>query len=96
MKNYKTQNTELLRGAYQNYNRFGVSSLYGLYNSFSYAKARAWAYCEQLCKDYNGEDLRAISGNTFTFSAGFTFDDNGQKIFCYITPNHNRFYKVEG
>lgn len=89
---YKTQNTQNLRGAFSNYQKSGCSNLYGLYNSFSYAKARAWTYCEDLCHKFNGYDLKAISGNTFNFSAGFVFqNEQGQEVFCYITKTKNSF-----
>lgn len=92
MKFTKNQNTER---AFKNYTRSEAYSLYGIYDKFSMAKSRAWQYCEDLCKQYNGYNLKAISGNTFTFSAGFTFkNENGQTIFCYITPSKNQFYIV--
>lgn len=93
-KNYKLQKTNQLREAFRAYRFSDYYSLNDKYNNASVAKYRAWAYCNELCDKYNGSNLKVISGNTFTFSAGFTFDDNGQKIFCYITPSANRFYKI--
>ena len=95
--NYKLQKTNLLREAYRAYRYSDFYSLDDKYNNASVAKYRAWAYCRELCDKYNGSNLKVIGGNTFTFSAGFTFEnDDGEKIFCYITPSSNRFYKVEG
>jgi len=95
MKTYKTQNTKTLREAFWAYCHHGCDNLFGLYKTYSADKARAWAYCAQLCKDYNGHDLRAIAGNSFSFSAGFWFDDNGKTIFCYITKASDRFMIVD-
>ena len=66
-------------------------SLYHAYNDFSANKARAWRYCEELCKKHNGYGLKVISKNTFMFTAGFEFVDkeNGNTKFMYITPNYD-------
>ena len=72
---------------------------FSIYKSYSYEKARAFDYCKTLKEKYNGNDLKIISGNTFAFTAGFTFEQDNKKIFCHITKNNIKFLdlsKVEG
>lgn len=65
-------------------------NLWFAYKSFSKAKDRAWDYCEYLCKEMNGKDLKVISANTSFFTAGFLFYEDGQEKLMYITKSDNR------
>ena len=95
----KLQNTKTLKQAYKNYMQSGSYDLNNIYKSYSYEKARAFDYCKTLKEKYNGDDLKIICGNTFTFSAGVTYEKDNKKIFCHITKNNIKFLdlsKVEG
>lgn len=68
------------------------SEIYSLdccYQSYSGAKARAWARCLKWCNDYEGSNLRVITYNTNVFTAGFSYVDKqtGEKMFMYISPS---------
>ena len=92
----KLQNTKTLKQAYKNYMQSSNYDLNNIYKSYSYEKTRAFDYCKTLKEKYNGNDLKIISGNTFTFSAGFTYhnEQDNKKIFCYITKNNIKFLNL--
>ena len=95
----KTQNTKTLKQAYKNYMQSSNYNLNDIYKSYSYSKARAFDYCKNLCNKYSGQDLKIICGNTFTFSAGFTYSQDNKNYFVFITKDQNRqldLSKVEG
>lgn len=60
-------------------------NLWDAYGSFSEGKRDAWEYCQKLCKEKNGSGLKVIGSNTSFFTAGFVFEEDGQKKFMYIT-----------
>lgn len=66
-------------------------SLYSVYGRFSEAKQRAWEYCVNKMREYNGESLRIVSHNVNIFTAGFSFinGETGVLQFYYITPNYD-------
>lgn len=72
-----------------------IRSIYEAYKSPSWAKERAWEYCEQLCKEKNGKNLIVCNFNTMVFSAGFEFVENGIRHIAYITRDYDRFIPVE-
>lgn len=82
------------RTARNNINRYNYSTDYRLedvYGRYSSAKARAWNYCVELMKKYNGYGLKVLSSNTFMFTAGFLFEDKetGAVQFMFITPSYD-------
>lgn len=69
-----------------------AKELYQVYGSYSQAKVNAMEYCKEMMEKYNGYDLCIISHNCNVFSVGFIFkDDDGKKIFAYITRDYDRF-----
>ena len=72
------------------YKASNKGNLWFAYKSFSKAKAEAWDYCEALCKEKNGEDLKVISANTSFFTAGFLFEEEGRDYLMYITASDDR------
>ena len=84
--------TKKMESAYWRYKMSDRFNLYQAYNSFSKAKAEAWEYCEKLCEEYNGKELKVIGANSNFFSAGFLFEEDGKDMFMYITHGGN--YKV--
>lgn len=90
----KLQNTKQLRNAYREYLNSYDSELRDVYDSWSRAKDNAMDYCKGLCYEMNGHGLKIISHNIFAFTAGFIFEQNGEKIFCFITKDSDRFMKI--
>ena len=94
-ENMKKTNSKIIKKAYVTYQKYGKSQIYGLYKTISPAKLDAVDYCEELCKKYNGEDLRYFSATCWTFAAGFVFKENGKKCFCWITRDYDRYTEIE-
>lgn len=67
------------------YNRSDEYELYQAYGSISSAKMKAWEYCKELCYKKTGTGLKIISHNSFQFTAGFTYEENGKKYLMYIS-----------
>lgn len=86
-----------LDGAYQRYNMSDDMQLRDVYGRWSDKKERAYNYCVELMRKYNGYDLRIISSNTFMFTVGFEFPhpETGETMFAYITPDYNRCAIIE-
>ena len=69
-----------------------AKELWQVYDRYSHAKENAMNYCKEMMKKYDGFDLCIISHNSNVFSVGFIFkDDEGKKIFAYITRDYDRF-----
>ena len=68
-----------------NANRFDGYSLYEVYDRPSYRKEKAWGYCKDLCRKYNGTNLHIVGHNSSFFSVSF---DIGDKV-AYITHANN-------
>ena len=83
------------RNAYMSYLRSGLYSLYDCYNNFSSRKAQAWEYCQNLMEEKNGSGLKVISYNTNFFTAGFVYEDEGKKMFMYITASSDVASEIE-
>ena len=82
--------TKRERTAYTNYTRSTARTLRDVYSTYSRAKESAFDYCRALCYEHGGHDLRIISANTFTFTAGFVFTaEDGRDAFMYITPSYD-------
>lgn len=79
--------------AYRRYRNSDCYSLWQAYDSFSRQKEEAWLYCEDLCQKKNGRGLKVIGHNTSFFSAGFEYEEDGKRMFMYIT--HGGDYPIE-
>ena len=77
----KLQNTYRLYKASNNY------TLRDVYKSWSWAKEKAWRYCQELCEQYNGTGLKIIGANSQTFSIGFEYmnAETGEAMFLHHT-----------
>ena len=65
-------------------------SIFSAYGKPSFAKIRAFNYCLNTCRKYNGFNLRILSKNNFMFTCGFFFyNEDGKKQFYYITPSYD-------
>ena len=73
--------------AYESYRNSYMYDLWDAYDRFSHAKRNAWEYCKNLCEEKNGHGLKIISKNTFQFTAGFEYEENGKNMFMYITAS---------
>lgn len=76
------------------YNESNLYSLSNCYLKASDNKESAYDYCVNLMQKYNGENLRIISYNTFSFSAGFIGEYNGKRAFFYITKDYDRYIYI--
>lgn len=82
--------TKRERNAYTEYKRSTASTLWEVYGTWSRAKEQAFDYCRRLCYEHGGHDLRIITANTFTFTAGFEFTaEDGRAAFMYITKSYD-------
>lgn len=83
--------TSIAKRAYEDYRRSNMHRLEDAYTSYSPAKGAAWDYCRRLCYENNGHGLKVIATNTFTFSAGFEYEDaeTGVCMFMYITKAYD-------
>lgn len=79
------------KGNINSWNRSSYHSIYEAYDRPSSNKISAWQYCIDLCNKNNGRGLKVISRNTYTFTAGFEFDDaaTGEVMFMFITPSYD-------
>lgn len=69
------------------------TKLEDVYGRYSNAKARAFRYCEELCRELNGYDLCITAHNTMTFTVGFEFPhpETGEVCVAKITRDYNYF-----
>lgn len=81
-----------IKSAYNTYKSSNMTTLNDLYNTYSYAKLRAYNYCRNLYDTLNGYDFRIIGGNCMTFSVGFKYHDTttGEEMFVWITKTYDR------
>ena len=99
MENLKelNKNTKKAQGFIRSYNYHCYKSsscdIEAFYKKPSFNKIKAWLYCKELCKKYNGLGLAVTGGNCSFFSAGFTFNNDDKKYLVYIT--HATNYCIE-
>ena len=99
------QNTKQLRSKFNLYQSVRNATITGhrrygrtlddVYNSYSNAKQRAFNYCINLMKEYDGDGLIILAHNYMTFSVGFIGYINGLKHFFYITKDYDRALPLE-
>ena len=95
----KTEMRQLYR-MYHNYkfklDKYGLQKITDYYKYPSDNKCRAWQYCEEQCYEkFGGYKLTVISGNTYTFTAGFMFLKDNKEYFAVITKLHDWCCKVK-
>lgn len=73
---------------YERSTNYSLDDCYGRYSS---AKIAAWQYCVDLCRKYDGYNLKIITYNCMMFTAGFTYEDaeTGVVKFMYITRDYD-------
>lgn len=76
--------------------------LYNVYGSYSQAKASAWEHCKRVWRNYiekygwdNITSLKVISANGWRFTAGFEYDNHGDRYLVYITKSGDTEIKIE-
>ena len=84
-----------MKGAYERYKRSTDFSLYDVYKTHSIYKEQAWRYCEEQCEKKQGHGLKVIGHNCMFFSAGFEYEEDGKRMFMWITPSYDRTAAVE-
>lgn len=78
-----------LSGQYNRYMCSDAVYLSQVYDSWSAAKDRAYAYCAELARQCDYVGFAIVSHNTCFFTVGFTFYCDGCKWFAYITKDHD-------
>lgn len=91
----KGVNLKMMHAKYDEYLESDTMFLWQCYDNYSWEKAKAFEYCEELQKKYDGFGGRIISFNLNMFTYGFMFEKENKKYFAYITKNHDRFCEVE-
>lgn len=84
-----------VNGIIESYKNYAGRDLSDCYKKASVAKQRAYAYCRDKQRQYNGYDFRIISYNTFIFTVGFKFVDveTGKVMFMHITPSKDEIFE---
>lgn len=86
--------TRTAKGNYSSYKNSTMHHLGDAYKTCSANKVRAWDYCKKLEERKNGHGLKVIHKNTFIFTAGFEFEEDGKTMFMYITPNYDQAVEI--
>ena len=89
-----TKNKQI-KASMQKWEKSSYYSLYNCYSNYSVFKARAYNYCLDLMKKYEGENGKIISYNTMAFSFGFIGKYEGKKAFFYITKDYDKVLILE-
>lgn len=84
-----------MTGAYERYQRSTDYSLYDVYKSHSIYKEQAWDYCKNLMQEKGGHGLKVLGHNCMFFSAGFEYEEDGKKMFMYITHTADRCAEIQ-
>lgn len=94
-------NKELMKSAYNRWCNSSDDNIFKAYDSPSMKKIEAWEYCEDVCKRYNGHDLRVIGHSCYKFTAGFIGEKEDKEtggvkdIFVFITDCYDRCIGLE-
>lgn len=88
----KREQERTARANIRSYRNSTCYELWDAYGRCSVKKREAWEYCKRLCREFEGEDLKVISYNTYMFTAGFMYADpkTGELMFMYISPSYNQ------
>lgn len=65
------------------------------YNSASYYKHQAYNYWDNYVHEHEAKGLRILGHNCMQFSLGFTYIENGEEYFAFITAHNNYCCKVK-
>jgi hypothetical protein len=83
--------TQQIKRAFEDWKKSNDTELWHVYGRFSYAKNRAFEYCEHQKQMFSGYGLKIISHNTFSFSVGFIGIIDNKEAFIYITKDNDRY-----
>ena len=87
-------NSKLIKSAYRSYLTSEWQNIYQAYKNPSRRKVSAWESCTELCKKYDGRNLKVVSKNCDYCSAGFIGYVDGKRSFVWITACYNRYMEV--
>lgn len=76
------------------YNDSDMIQFWQAYDSPSHSKIEAWVNCKNLMNDLKGWGLKVISKNTFMFTVGFQFEEDGKNKLMYITPSKKIAFEI--
>lgn len=86
------KNTKFNKYMKDYYYKYMASNMYDLrdaYGTYSFAKHNAFEYCEQIRKEFDGENAKIITASKLVFTYGFTYIDtfDNTKHFVLITKS---------
>lgn len=86
---------KLMKDAYKRYLESYNYTLSDCYSNWSYYKEKAFNYCEDLRRQYEGRGGKIVGYCLMTFSYGFIGKINGKDAFFYITRYYDRYIYLE-
>ncbi|MBQ0112276.1 MAG: hypothetical protein KBT03_04015, partial [Bacteroidales bacterium] len=83
------KNKKFMQSNYRSYLKSDDENIFQAYGKPSQEKIKAYSYCEQICKEYDGKNIKVVGASTYIFTVGFEITYNDEQCFVYITPQHN-------
>lgn len=81
---------------YYKHNKHNLpQDIYDAYNKPSHAKAITFNEWKRFVQKHEARGLRIISSNCHFYTLGFTFIEDGEEYFAYITAYNNYCCKVK-
>lgn len=81
---------------FHRYCNSSVTSLHGVYKSWSDKKEEAYKYCLRDMKEHGGQDMRITGANGFTFSCAYrVIRDDGAYLVYHTRCNRFEFKYME-
>ena len=87
--------TKREQNIYNAYLRSNLTTLKQCYNSWSWAKERAYNECKNRCAEMKGHDFRIISYNLNVFTIGYLYEKDNKTYLHYETNVNVLDFEVE-
>ena len=87
---------EYVNYAYAKYLNSKFSDITEAYGKPSLAKQRICREIWYECHQMHGKNLKVVNNNVQFFTAGYTFEMDGQTFFKYITKSKDYIIPIEG
>lgn len=95
MRTFKFTKSKEIKNAYKNHQNSVKFELKDCYKNPSYNKLLTYEELRGYCRNLNGFDLRIISHNSFTYTAGFFGYYNETLNFFYVTADKIRYTTLD-
>ena len=73
-------------------NRYGYRSIFDAYKNPSDTKVAIYHDWERFAVEHGADICTVLGANCFMFTMAIVYNEDGNRILLYITPNHN--YRV--